>query len=236
MLRRLLIGFVLAALASAPVAASIPGGEGIPPAGKLVFNVMRGGNTIGTHTLEFRQDGDRAVVDIAIDLQVKLGFIPVFNYRHRATEVWDGQGFLSLESTTNDNGDDLSLTMRREGDQIEVDGTRFTGEVDAGVIPSTYWNPLLIDKSKIVSSQSGAPFDIEIVEEGRETVTVAGEPVEATRYRLRGEIDVFLWYDDQNRWVKCAFTARGEEVSYELETPLETTSLGAGGEIKRSGL
>ena len=64
--------------------------------------------------------------------------------------------------------------------------------------------------------EDGEIIDVSVSERGRETVMVAGEPVEATRYLMDSDIDVDLWYDDAGRWVKLSFTARGQEIEYVL--------------------
>ena len=51
---------------------------------------------------------------------------------------------------------------------------------------------------------------------GRETVSVGGEDVEATHYRLVSDLTVDLWYDNESRWVKLGFEARGQQIDYIL--------------------
>ena len=37
---------------------------------------------------------------------------------------------------------------------------------------------------------------------------------EATRIRMAGSLTVDLWYGPDGEWVKCAFEARGETITY----------------------
>jgi len=45
--------------------------------------------------------------------------------------------------------------------------------------------------------------------------TARGE-VSARRFRVKSDIVADFWYDDQNRWVKCAFTTQGSRIEYTL--------------------
>jgi hypothetical protein len=44
---------------------------------------MRHGAPIGTHVMTFHGDGDGLIVDIAVDVLVKFGPIPLVRYTHR---------------------------------------------------------------------------------------------------------------------------------------------------------
>ena len=48
-------------------------------------------------------------------------------------------------------------------------------------------------------------------------INTGGEEIEATHYRLKSDITVDLWYDDQGRWVKLGFEARGQQIDYVLK-------------------
>ena len=95
-------------------------------------------------------------------------------------------------------------------------GTVYDGDAPAGILPASHWNPGQANATQLLSTEDGEIIDVSVSERGRETVMVAGEPVEATRYLMDSDIDVDLWYDDAGRWVKLSFTARGQEIEYVL--------------------
>ena len=69
---------------------------------------------------------------------------------------------------------------------------------------------------QMLSTETGEVLDINVEQLGREIVVVGGAALEATRYRLSSELAVDLWYDDQSRWVKMLFEARGQSIEYIL--------------------
>ncbi|MEM9122922.1 MAG: DUF6134 family protein [Pseudomonadota bacterium] len=201
---------------------------GVPADDELSFKVFRGDAEIGTHVLRFWRDGQRLTVDIDIDLKVKVGPIPVFRYTHEGQEVWDADGFVRMTSTTNDDGEDLTMSAKRTDAGISIEGSNFTGVIDAGPIPTTYWNQATIEQTRLISSQSGLPLDVEIENLGTEQVETDAGSVEATKYVVRSKIDLFLWYDEAGRWVKCAFDGKGKLITYQLQGAAgDITSLAA---------
>ena len=85
----------------------------VPPSGGIGFKVLRNGTPIGEHHLIFTQNGNSLRVDLHAALLVRLAGIPVFRYRARATEVWSGGVFQSVDSRVNDNGNHLQVQIGR---------------------------------------------------------------------------------------------------------------------------
>lgn len=181
------------------------------------FTVLRKGKPFGQHVLTFDKDADGTLnVRTEVDLAVKFGPFTVFRYDLESTEVWRDGKLVEVNSKTNNNGKDRSVELTRKGDQFLIDSTKFDGTISANTIPSTHWNIAQVMGSQILSTETGEIIPATIENLGREIVTVDGQTVEATRYRMDAEIDVDLWYDDNQRWVKLAFETQGQEIEYRL--------------------
>mgnify|MGYP006969424961 CR=1 FL=1 len=190
------------------VAAAVPAqGSGR----RISFDVQRDGTTIGRHEVALRRNGDYLEVDVSIDLAVHLAFIPVFSYRHRNHEVWKDGRLVSLDSETNDDGERFSVTARSQPDGLHVVGSGGAFRVPATIVPTSYWNPLTIDQSRLLDSQHGRILSVrsDLVSDGER---IDGVP--ARRYRVTGDLDLDLWYSEKGEWLKIAFEARGAEVVY----------------------
>ena len=186
---------------------------------EIRYNIFRKGKPFGTHVTRFELGEDGAFeVDHEIELKAKIGPVTVYKYSHTATEVWDENRLIALRGETRKNGDEILVTAAAEGDVLAVSGTNFSGEVDADIVPATHWNIRQMFEGGILSTEGGQTLDVVVEELGRETLTIAGERVETTKFSLASDLTVFLWYDDTGRWVKCAFTARGQNIDYELQS------------------
>lgn len=216
--RHLLVGAGAAgaglALPGMSAFASLPG-----PAEDLAFQVFRDGSPIGHHKLDIRRDGDRVTVDIDILLEVGLGPLVLYRYRHRNTEIWEGGSFRSFSSETDDDGDAYAVKAVRDGDAIQVTlahDTDYRIDDADGVLPTTYWNPQTVERSRLLDTQKGRLMDIDVNEGQWQRVETRNGSVRAKKYDINGDLNLSLWYDDRGRWTKCAFPLKGSQFSYQL--------------------
>jgi hypothetical protein len=187
---------------------------------EISFKVLRKGNDFGTHKISFSGDPDgKLVVTSDVSLRAGLGPITVFRYTLEAQETWQDGVLVGLSGTTNDNGDRLQVEAQKQGDGLSVAGSEYAGDVDLGILPSSHWHKGQVAASQILSTEDGEVLDVTTQQVGREIISVAGRQVEADRYLLKSDIDLDLWYDTQNRLVKLAFEARGQNIEYVLTEP-----------------
>jgi len=191
----------------------------LPYGGELRFGVFRQGSRIGDHVVRFARDGDLLVAEVAIDLVVRLGFIPVFRYAHRNREVWEGGRLIRLDSTTNDDGRALEVRVRPDFGGLRVEGSSGTMTVPAETLPTSYWRPETVERTLFINTQDGGIEEIAVSARGREAVEAGGRMVEASRYLMDASIDLDIWYAD-GQWAKLGFTARGSRIDYVRDTPL----------------
>lgn len=190
----------------------------VPADGDLIFEVYRNGDRFGTHAVSFRDAGDGLEVQTDIDLRVGLGPVTFFRYRHDAREIWrDGQ-LVSLVSDTLKDGRNLSLNVSSNGGEaLVVEGESDARAAPLGSVPTSYWNIALIEQSEMLNTETGELMPIRVRELGEEEVRAGAETIRATRYRIDGgPIPLDILYDENERWVGLAFTARGSEVTYRL--------------------
>ncbi|WP_300396142.1 DUF6134 family protein [Henriciella sp.] len=203
---------------TSPVSQSAPEAW-MPDDGDVIrFNVYRKGNKeFGTHIVRFdvASDGSfKATSDV--DLKAGLGPITLFRYSLDATETWEGGNLVALEGSTNDDGDKESVSATADTGSLKVDGTGYTGSAPISIIPSSHWNIQQVFSSEILSTENGELLETDVTNLGHDTIEVNGEPVNTTHYRLKSDLTVDLWYDEQNRWVQLSFDARGQRIEYRL--------------------
>ena len=188
-----------------------------PPGDRLSFQVTRAGDELGTHVVSFSQAGNRLIVDVAIDLEVRFAFITAFRYRHRNREVWEDGRLIAMDSETDDDGEQYRVSARAEPEGLVVDGSRGRFTAPADVIPTSYWNREIVEQSSVLDTQKGRMRDIAVRPGGLEQVAADGRTIPARRYTFSGDLELAAWYSETGQWVKLAFMARGAEVDYELD-------------------
>lgn len=215
MISRRTILAAAAALPSARVAtarAALP----VPAGGRIAFQLVRHGDVIGRHELAFRSDGASLVVSIAVDIVVKFGPIPVYRYRHRGTERWQGDRFAGFDSTTDSDGTPHHMRAVADGDTITVEGSARPRYVaPAHSLPSTYWNPAMLQRH-VISSEDGQLFDVTPQKLGDDSVRLAaGGSIRAAHWKLDAGLPLDLWYDVAGQWAHMVFTKDGSTITYE---------------------
>jgi len=189
----------------------------VPAGNALSFRIMRKGSQIGTHTLNFTGSGGDLSVAIAVDMAVYLGPVRLFHYKHRTTERWQNGTFESLDSKTDFDGEPAFCTVRREGGQLAVDGSK-SGKYNApgGILAATHWNKAEL-AGPMINPENGLMLHPKISDAGAANVALAsGATVAARKYDWRGKDALNLWYDKEAEWVALkATTAKGEVLTYE---------------------
>jgi len=200
-------------VASAPGAASTK-----PTEGTLRFDVVLDGRQIGEHALTFEAQPDGSLqVAIDIDLDITFGPFTVFAYTHRNRTAWrDGQ-LLALDSETDDDGE-RHWVRAISGDNGLTIQTDREAEIDVAptLLPSTYWMVSTVRQTQLINSQTGELLDVDVRKIGRDYLDGPGGLIAATHYRLEGDLEIDLWYDDAGILVGLAFVARGAQVEYRL--------------------
>ena len=181
------------------------------------FTVLRKGKPFGSHILTFdRQNDGTFQVTTDVDLDVKFGPITAYKYRLDSVEKWADEKLVSINGKSNNNGRKGKVSALADGEQLKVDATKYEGQVPTSIIPSSHWNRVQMYQNQMISTETGEILEIDVETIGSDTVLVGGAPVEATHYRLKSDITVDLWYDDQSRWVKLAFEAQDQKIEYVL--------------------
>jgi hypothetical protein len=189
-----------------------------------VFSILHEGDKIGRHTVSYRRDGDVLHVDIAIDIEMRVLFIPIFKYRHRNSEVWRGGRLISMKTETDDNGTEYWVMARATdtGLVVETDDTSFIAPAD--IMPTSYWSKNIVDTSVLLDTQHGRLVEVSISPENLQHVATAKGTVEAKRFNILGDLSLSLWYTPAGRWVKTSFSVRGVEIEYQLQDKALRTS------------
>lgn len=204
--------------------------DGVPQAaekGDIVFSMDRKGKDIGYHSVTYTPlDDGRLQVDIAIAIKVKFAFITAYRYEHSNREIWseDGTTLLSIETETNNNGTNVSMSGERDGDVFKVtaeDGTAY--EIEGPVMPTSYWNAALLEGgASVLNTQKGTVTEV-VFDKIRdsEVAMPGGSALGANLYEAKGELrDIFVDYAANGQcWVGLEFFPPKQDVkiSYALE-------------------
>lgn len=219
MLKFLVATFCLAVFPS--FAAAAAGGPAASDSGsgpqQWRFRVSLGDKEIGEQVFKLDRRGERSSVSIAADFDVRYVALSFYAYKHRNTETWRGNCLESIDATTDDNGKQLAVQGSRASDGFRVQANKGQRLLPECIMSFAYWNPEFLRQGRLLNSQTGDFENVTITRVGSERIQVRHKPVDATRYKLKGEgIDIDLWYADDRDWVRLESEVNRSRLSYEL--------------------
>ncbi len=194
----------------------------------LEFAVYLDSREIGTHRFSFTplEDGYRLLSEASYD--VRILFINAYRYRHRSEELWRDGCLFAIDAHTDANGEDFQVAGQRGDDGMVLETLDGALSVDSDC-PRTfaYWDrELLAASDRLVNSQTGEVAEVSLAPLDREALPWEGDR-EARAFVLRNpEADVYLWYDDDDRWLGLrSVLDNGRTLSYRLSDGALDTAL-----------
>lgn len=194
--------------------------SGTPEPGNLYgqmieFDVFRKGARVGSHSVEFRPEGQILAVDSRFRLKIDVLFFTAYAFDYRSRAQWRDGELVDLRVVVDDNGDPFSLVAERQGGAMRLTRPNENESVAAPILPTNHWNAAVLRESRVLNTLTGRINNVEIVPEGEEIVPTERGPVRATRYRYTGDLQNEVWYDAAGRWVKMRFKGKdGTDIEY----------------------
>ena len=183
------------------------------------FKVFYGDQEIGEHHFSLQKEGDRKKVMIEANFNIDILFINVYSYKHKNTEIWQDSCLSSIESSTDDNGEEFITSGKIENDVFKINSIQGPNEVEGCVNTFAYWDKNFLENEELLNSQTGEIVDVEISFVADEKILVRNEMVDAKRYELKSdEFNIDLWYSDKDEWLALNSTTKdGTMLRYQIK-------------------
>lgn len=184
------------------------------------FKVSVDGTDRGTLTMLLSQHSD-GTESMRGQAELSFNFI-VYKYRYSSsgTEVWKSGRLIQLANEADYNGDKYVVQASAQQQELafEVNGESQSTAADVWV--TSYWNEPEAQKVgqqlALLTADKGQMLTGTLERVGTEQLSVADESVNATRYQIRGDVEVDLWYDDEHRLIRQTARESGHRVLMEL--------------------
>lgn len=204
--------FFLLILFSIPASASASDGE-------WRFRVFLDNNEIGYHHFRLENQGTAQQLISKARYDVKFLYMTVYDYAHDSRERWQGNCLRQLNANTQDNGKALAVRGTQDGNGFVVNGSRGESKLPSCVMTFAYWNPDLLEQSRLLNVQTGEFQEVRVRERGEETISVRGSPRRALRYNLEtSDFRIDLWYSPNKEWLALeSRTDSGRIIRYQIQ-------------------
>jgi hypothetical protein len=156
--------------------------------GKLTFAVFRNGTKVGEHVVVITGDDQTATAVTNVAMTVKIGPVPVYKYKHTATERWAGGKFVSIDTFTEANGKKQKVVARAQPGVVTIDGPAGLIRGPAEAAPLSHWNTAAFTRP-MFNQQEG------------KLLKVRATRVAANHWSVRGEAEIDDYYDAAGNWL-----------------------------------
>ncbi len=184
------------------------------------FDVYLDKSKIGTHTFSLN---DNTLTSKA-NFNVKVLFINAYKYDHSAKEQWAGDCLSTLEANTTENKVVTKVSGKLDGGAFNIKNGNLEQTLPACVMTFAYWNPKILQQSKLLNPQNAEHLDTSITNLGDSKTEVKGKLTDTTHYKITGalkgvkKLNIELWYNQDNDWVALkSVTPEGYNIIYRLK-------------------
>lgn len=192
--------------------------QAVPPDGRLVFNLIRNGSTIGHETVTFQHTGDQLTVFVEVSIRVTLAMITVFRLHHHETETWQDGQILNFAATTVKNGSNFYAQGWRVGNDFMARGTACPEGYVAprGALPTSQWNHAMLG-GPMINTEDAKLMHPVVTDRGATEVALAdGTKIPARHFNAQGDLRFDTFFSDSWQWVGLSFRAQdGSLVIYQ---------------------
>ena len=145
-----------------------------------------------------------------------------FTYKHESIESYENGCLISINSITNDDGDNYRLSGEGSVDEMNILVNDKKINLLGCVTTFNYWDPDVVNKKKLLNAQNGEWLDIDSKYLGNSVISVKGEETYTNHYRLKASLKGYekfiidLWYDKNGNWLKLLSPTAAGDLIYKL--------------------
>ncbi len=179
------------------------------------FRVLLGKREIGFHEFTVSRDENSERVEINARFDVKILFFKAYSYDHRNTETWRNGCLDTIQSTTDDNGQQFRVHGTTSNDGFVVNTNISANSLDSSCVRSfAYWNRDYLESNELLNAQTGESLGVRVSDKVEEILSINNFAVPAYRYELSMEDGtIALWYArGTGQWLALEAPAPGGRV------------------------
>ncbi|MEX1148365.1 MAG: DUF6134 family protein, partial [Sphingomonadales bacterium] len=172
---------------------------------------------VGTYSNTVTINGSETIVETDVNLRAKILFMTVAREQAERRQVWRDGRLVEFESVTRDKGDDRVTTGRAKGDSFVIEGGR--GEqfvAPANVFPTNPWTMHILRAGTLMGEKNGTLHPIREIRMGTETIEFDSDVVETRYFKVSGDREKELWYDENGVPVRFTIMHGGDLVTFTL--------------------
>lgn len=156
------------------------------------------------------------VEELRARASVSLLGIKLYEFTQDLNQTWKDGELQKMSGNADDNGKKYDVAVDRQPDEYRgtVNGKAVTLPVEA--FPNTLWHFGITDHNLLFKETDLQLQRVKVVS-ARETITLHGNKVAATRATISGDFDAVVWFDEDKNFLKGEYEMDGRKIRVERD-------------------
>jgi hypothetical protein len=185
------------------------------------FSITVDGKKAGEYSMVIEKQPDGTAVLLAkSNVRVTVLAIPVYTYSYEGKEVWKDGRLTHFESWGKEKGTAFHIRADADSSALHVvaNSKEHTASLDVWTTSCWQLPPAKFRDNAIVmfGCDTGSDFGTRLQLVGSEKISVAGQEMSCTHYRVTKDVSHDLWYDAQERLVRDEWVSGGHRTVLEM--------------------
>src|SRR5579864_1016027 len=172
---------------------------------------------VGTYTNVITQTGD--AIDIQTDLHVAVRVLGVrlFHQDAKRIEHWENGRLISFHGGTDDNGREIDIDGKAQGDAFVVHSPFGNFTAPARVHPSNPWSQQCLYTDTMLGTKTGKVMKVAVTDTGMVDLVFDGKPTHLHQYFIDSDKHQVVWLDDSGVVVGFETEEDGTHIRFVLK-------------------
>ncbi len=182
------------------------------------FKVYLDKKEIGYQNFKLTSKPNGSNVSIEAKFDIDFLFINVYSYRHNNREVWQDGCLRSIESKTDDNGENFFVLGSAQNEDFTINSQNGKQRLKGCIKTFSYWDANFLNSTHLLNSQTGEFSPVEIRKLGNTEINVNEQLIPAVHYQISTrDFEIELWYSpDHSEWLALkSTTVDGDVLRYQ---------------------
>jgi hypothetical protein len=172
------------------------------------------------HMTITHQDDGTTTLDARSEVTVKFLLITAYSYSYHAQEVWKNGRLQGFASNGKENSKVFSISAQAQGDALQVKANGQDRTLRGDSWTTSCWNlPAPSFRNgpvPLMGCDTGDQINGQMQFIGQEQITVAGQEMTCSHYRVMRPVPHDIWYDSSERMVRDVWMSDGHRTEVNL--------------------
>ena len=189
---------------------------GSTPKSSVNFDVILNDEIVGYSNLTHKKLKNGLEVLIDVEITPKFLGLKFIKYTLKNREVWKKKKLISIDSNSSWFGKRYYVKGKREEGGFKIEGSAFSGLIKDTFATTSYFTPEFLKRRIWISTQDGTPLEIKTRKLRNKKVSFNDKNYSVTEWKISGDLELTLQYDQQKNWVGSGFTVGRYPASFIL--------------------